>query len=186
MAKLKGELGQGAAAVAPLSGGGAGDPLFSPEKQKKWHANNNKAMWKWEGTRLIGSGDGSYVYGGSFQPPFVAQSQFTIRKGQRTGVFFESAGMQNAAYSNKLGLRGAEANEDQYFSYKHGVTYRCTLVVTRKQTTLYIDGKQICTGTGEKDRVEKMSISAGDGWSQGEVEVQDLLIIRATDKVANP
>lgn len=179
VAKLKEELAQ---VAVPGSGGGAGDALFGANKQKKW--TEKKGTWKWEGAKLTGIGAGAFEYDGSFQPPFVAQFRYRIVKGLRTRVDFNHAGLQNTAYKEKIGLKGAD--EEQYFNYKHGVTYRCTIVVTRKQSILYVDGKQICTGDGEDSRVEKVKITSGDSWSSGELQVQDFVIFRATDKVANP
>ena len=180
VAALKEELNQGAAPGA--GGAAAGDALFAANKQKKW--KEQKGAWKWEGTKLTGKGAGAIEYAGSFQPPFTAQFRIRLNKGTRARVDFTKVGLHNAGYATKWGLMGPE--EDQFFEYQHGTHYRCTIVVTRKESILYLDGKQICTGVGEEGRVEKVVITAGDSWSPGEVEIQDLVILRGMSKVANP
>ncbi len=88
--------------------------------------------------------------------------------------------MQNAAYSDKIGLRGVK--EDQYFAFQHGTTYRCAIVVARKKSELYVDGKLICTGPGREKKTDKIMLTAGDGWSPGLMEYEDFIILRGTEK----
>jgi hypothetical protein len=176
LAKIKAELG---APAAPPTGG---DSLFGIEKQKKWKPN--KGEWKWEGSKLLGIGDGSITFDVSVHPPFVAQFKFNSKKGQRAGVLFDGTGIQNAAYSDKFGIPSVD--EAKYFAYKHDTVYRCTFVVSKRQTELYVDGKLICTGPGRDKKIEKITINSGDNWSPGFVEVQDLTLLRSTDKVTAP
>ena len=180
VAAIKEELNRGS--VPGLGGGAAGDALFSANKQKKW--TEKKGTWKWDGTKLTGSGTGAIEYEGSFQPPFVVQFRYRVNKGTRTRLDMAHVGLHNAAYAKKFGLMGTE--EEHFFEYQHGTQYRCTIIVNRKQSILYVDGKQICTGVGEEGRIDKVVITSGDSWSPGEVEVQDLVVLRATNKVANP
>jgi hypothetical protein len=58
--------------------------------------------------------------------------------------------------------------------------------VSRKQSELFVDGKLVCSGPGKDKKVEKVTIHSGDGWSPGSVEVQDLMVLRGTDKVLTP
>jgi hypothetical protein len=179
LTKIKAEVGT---PVAPGAPGSGGDPLFSSDKQKKWKPK--KGEWKWEGTKLTGSGNGSIEYEISLQPPFVAQFKYNPKNGLRAGLFFDNVGLQNAAYSDKFGLPGVD--DEKLFSYKHGTTYRCALVVSRKQSELFVDGTLVCSGPGRDKKVEKVTIHSGDGWSPGSVEVQDLMVLRGTDKVLTP
>lgn len=176
LGKVKGASVASSVAVAN------GVPLFSAEKQKKW--KTKKGEWKWEGTKLTGSGDGSIEIEVSLQPPFVAQFKYNPKNGLRAGVIFDHVGLQNAAYADKFGLPGME--DAKRFPYKHGTTYQCTLVVSRKQCELYVDGKLACSGPGKEKKISKITIFSGDGWSPGSVEVQDLIIVHGTDKVPTP
>ena len=171
--KIQSELGTSAAPT------GGGEPLFSLEKQKKWKPKKGK--WEWQGTKLVGDGDGSIQLDISLQPPFVAVFKYNPAKGIRAGLIFDGPGIQNAAYADKLGIPGVK--DEEYMPYKHGTAYRCVFVVGKKQCDLYVDGKHICTGAGKDKKVEKITIYSGDGWSPGSVEVQDLVILRGTDKV---
>jgi hypothetical protein len=179
LTKIKAELGAPASPGTPAAGG---DPLFSPEKQMKWKPK--KGDWKWEGTKLSGNGNGSIEYAISLQPPFVAQFKYNPKNGLRAGVIFDGVGLANAAYSDKFGLPGLD--DEKLFPYKHGTTYRCSLVVSKRQSELFVDGKLVCSGAGKDKKVERITIHSGDGWSPGSVEVQDLIILRGTDKVPAP
>ncbi len=135
--KIRAELGQAPPAVSsdisrPVVGSSisGGEALFAADKQKKWKVT--KGEWKWDQTKLTGKGESYIEYAVNLQPPFVAVFKFTPKEGTREGVIFDDVGMQNAAYSDKIGLRGVK--EDQYFAFQHGTTYRCAIVVARKKS----------------------------------------------------
>lgn len=116
-----------------------------------------QGKWQWEGTTLIGSGD------------------------SRT---MGNIGIDNVGYGNKFGPHGGD--EQKFFEFTHGRTYRCTLVVNRKKSELYVDGEYVTDGNAQEGKVEAIVLNAGDGWSPGTVEWRDLVILIGTDKVAFP
>lgn len=159
---------------------GGGDSLFAGEKQKKWKAK--KGTWTWQGEKLVGVGPGSIIHEGSFQPPFVAQFEWTPRAGIRNEVHFgNEVSLHNLAYVPKLKLKGMD--EAKAFEFKHNTTYKFTVVVARKRSEFYVDGVLIGEGAGSDKKVEKIEIMGGDDWSPGKIEVENFQIYRATDKV---
>jgi hypothetical protein len=171
--KLKAEN----APAGPLPAGAIA--VLAVDQQKRWKPKGGE--WKWDGAKLIGSGAGTMTYDLAMPPPFVAQFKFNPVKGLRAGVHFGSVSLHNSLDDHRFGL--SNTDKKTFVPYQSNTVYRCLLVVTAKHTQLYVDGKLIGESAGRDKATDRITIHAGDDWSKGGVEVEDLIVYRGTDKI---
>ena len=150
-----------------------GRALLSKEYERRWKPINGQ--WTIANGVLTGEGVSKTRYEEAIHPPFTLSYKINVIEGMRPRVQIGKIGCNNEGYDTTFALYppGTDAG---LFKYERKKVYGIALVVTHKDVKLFVDDKLISTAPGLKDPIKFIEFSAGDGWSKGRVEFQEITL----------
>jgi hypothetical protein len=152
-----------------------GRNLLSKDNEHKW--KQGKGDWRIENGVMTGAGDSETLFADTISAPFTLQFKINVLEGTRPRVRIGPVEFANEGYKTTFGLY-PDAEAAKLFPYQHNTIYKVSIVASHKSVELFIDDKPIMSRPGLKDRVDKLTFSAGDGWSKGRVEYRDIVLIK--------
>ena len=160
--------------VVATSDSGMRNAFLSPVNLGKWKAGKD---WKIRPEKLSG-GDGTAVYQEKLEPPFTLFFNMKVISGMRPGVAFGPFDFRNYSTTDPVLLLHPSRGASQPFKYEYNKVYNIGIFVSNKKCELFVDKKLMSMTDGVSKPIEKITFSSGDGWSKGQVEFRDIVLIR--------
>jgi hypothetical protein len=160
--------------IVAATDSGARNAFLSPVNFGKWKAGKD---WKIRPEKLSG-GDGSATYQDKLEVPFILHFNMKILSGMRPGVSFGPFDFRNYSTAEPILLLHPSRGASQPFKYEYNKNYNIAILVSDKKCELFVDKKLMSMTDGVTKPIEKISFSAGDGWSKGQIEFRDIVVTR--------
>jgi hypothetical protein len=154
--------------------------LLDPTERKNWEVKTGD--WKFEGSKVIGTGDSKIIFNRAFKTPYRITFGFEMLEGTRPAIGgFGRYTLMTEGTGTSLFLSPVAPNRGS-FPYELKRKYRIRIDVTPKKLELRINNRLVETREPGMELVPPIHFNAGDGYSQGRAEFSDIEVTAVPEK----
>ncbi|MDF2376202.1 MAG: hypothetical protein P1U81_08155 [Verrucomicrobiales bacterium] len=130
-----------------------------------------KGDWKFDGSKVVGEGDSELLYQGPELPEsFTLTVDIRVKSGVRPRIYLGEYTVSNIDPKKFVLFPKQKTNLDKnFYSWDHLKTHRVRISYGPRHIELYIDETLVEKHVEPTQPVKRLSLSAGDYYSKGEV-----------------
>jgi hypothetical protein len=143
-------------------------------KLENWTIKNGN--WTQEDNGILGSDDSETTLKVKLPQTFIMEFTINIKKGMRPRMYFGSeVYFGNEGYAKAITVQGPKHGTP--ITYENGQEMKVRAVFEKKTYEFFIDETSVAKDVRTKPDKMSLRISAGDGWSRGEVLYSNLKLL---------